>query len=81
MSLMSISTPPPPRSRRPSLKIHSSSSSTDTRLSTLYSDARKHGYQGPTRTVRLPRAASSGGGTIAESEDRERCVIAGKQCT
>jgi WD repeat-containing protein 24 len=49
-------------------------------LSDSYSDARLHGYQGPTRTVRLPRAAASGGGSIAKSEDGERCVVAAKDC-
>ncbi len=63
------------RSRRPSIHINSFTS-----LSDLYTDARLHGYQGPTRTVRLPGAAASGGGTIAKSEDGERCVVAGKEC-
>jgi len=49
-------------------------------LSDLYADARLHGHQGPTRTVRLPGAAASGGGAIAKSEDGERCVVAGKEC-
>lgn len=49
-------------------------------LPDLYTDARLHGYQGPTRTVRLPGAVSSGGGAIAKSEDGERCVVAGKEC-
>ncbi|KAI0028375.1 hypothetical protein K488DRAFT_11759, partial [Vararia minispora EC-137] len=49
-------------------------------LASVYSDAREHGHQGPTRTVRLPRATSSGGGTIAKSEDGERCVVAGRLC-
>jgi hypothetical protein len=63
------------RSRRPSIHINSGTS-----LSDLYTDARLHGYQGATRTVRLPGAAASGGGTIAKSEDGERCVVAGKEC-
>jgi len=63
------------RSRRLSIQTHSLTS-----LSDLYTDARLHGYQGPTRTVRLPGAASSGGGSIAKSEDGERCVVAGKEC-
>ncbi|KAI9433933.1 hypothetical protein H4582DRAFT_2112706 [Lactarius indigo] len=62
------------RSRRPSIHINSFTS-----LSDLYTDARLHGYQGLTRTVRLPRAAASSGGTIAKSEDGERCVVAGKE--
>jgi len=45
-----------------------------------YTDARLHGYQGQTRTVRLPGAAPSGGGAIAKSEDGMRCVVAGKEC-
>ncbi len=44
-----------------------------------YTDARLHGYQGQTRTVRLPGAAPSGGGAIAKSEDGMRCVVAGKE--
>ena len=63
------------RSHRPSIHINSF-----TPLSDFYTDARLHGYQGPRRTVRLPGAASSGGGTIAKSEDGERCVVAGKEC-
>jgi hypothetical protein len=75
------STPPAPaRSRRPSLKISSASPGAATSLINIYSDAREHGYQGPTRTVRLPKAASSGGGAIAKSEDGDRCVVAGKSC-
>ncbi|KAH7923852.1 hypothetical protein BV22DRAFT_1067906 [Leucogyrophana mollusca] len=45
----------------------------------LYSDSRRHGYQGSTRNVRLHRATASGGGTIAKSEDGVRCVVAGKE--
>lgn len=63
------------RSRRPSIQINSFTS-----LSDSYADARLHGYQGLTRTVRLPGAAVSGVGTIAKSEDGERCVVAGKEC-
>lgn len=62
------------RSRRPSIQINPVTS-----LSDLYTDARLHGHQGATRTVRLPGAAASGGGTIAKSEDGERCVVAGKE--
>ncbi|KAH7915025.1 hypothetical protein BJ138DRAFT_998811, partial [Hygrophoropsis aurantiaca] len=47
----------------------------------LYSDSRKHGYQGPARNVRLHRATTNGGGTIAKSEDGVRCVVAGKELT
>jgi hypothetical protein len=46
----------------------------------LYSDSRDHGPQGPSRTVRFPRATSNGGGTISKSEDGSRCVVAGKEC-
>jgi hypothetical protein len=63
------------RPQRPS--IHTTSFAN---LSDLYTDARLHGYQGSTRTVRLPGAAASGGGAIAKSEDGERCVVAGKEC-
>jgi hypothetical protein len=45
-----------------------------------YSDSRGHGPQGPTRNVRIPRTASSGGGAIAKSEDGSRCVVAGIDC-
>ncbi|TFK37938.1 hypothetical protein BDQ12DRAFT_713152 [Crucibulum laeve] len=45
----------------------------------VYTDARSHGYQGPTRNVRLPRATPSGGGTIAKNEDGTRCAVAGKE--
>ncbi|KAG2123096.1 hypothetical protein DEU56DRAFT_745653 [Suillus clintonianus] len=45
----------------------------------LYSDSRKHGYQGPVRNVRLHRATTNGGGTIAKSEDGLRCVVAGRE--
>lgn len=46
----------------------------------LYSDSRKHGYQGPVRNVRLHRATTNGGGTIAKSDDGLRCVVAGREC-
>ncbi|KIK44198.1 hypothetical protein CY34DRAFT_647319 [Suillus luteus UH-Slu-Lm8-n1] len=45
----------------------------------LYSDSRKHGYQGPVRNVRLHRATTNGGGTIAKSDDGLRCVVAGRE--
>lgn len=63
------------RPQRPSIYTNSFA-----HLSDLYADARLHGYQGPTRTVRLPGAAASSGGAIAKSEDGERCVVAGKEC-
>lgn len=46
----------------------------------LYSDSRKHGYQGPVRSVRLHRATTNGGGTIAKSDDGLSCVVAGREC-
>ena len=49
-------------------------------VSDIYSDSRGHGPQGPPRNVRIPRAASSGGGAIAKSEDGSRCVVAGIDC-
>jgi len=49
--------------------------------SDLFSDSRLHGHQGPTRNVRFPRAAASGGGTVAKSEDGVRCVVAGRECS
>ena len=61
--------------QRPSIHISSFPSSPEP-----YTDARLHGYQGQTRTVRLPGAAPSGGGAIAKSEDGMRCVVAGKEC-
>lgn len=61
--------------QRPSIQISSFPSSPEP-----YTDARLHGYQGQTRTVRLPGAAPSGGGAIAKSEDGMRCVVAGKEC-
>jgi hypothetical protein len=45
-----------------------------------YSDARTHGYDGPSRTVRLARVTTSGGGAVARSEDGTRCAVAGKEC-
>ncbi|KAI8974589.1 hypothetical protein BD414DRAFT_498136 [Trametes punicea] len=48
-------------------------------LPEVYSDSREHGYRGPTRHVRLPRATSNGGGSIAKSEDGVRCVVAGRE--
>jgi len=48
----------------------------------LYTDSRTHGYQGPSRYVRLSRVTSTGGGSaIAKSEDGRRCVVSGKECT
>ncbi|KAI0263800.1 hypothetical protein BC834DRAFT_1042684 [Gloeopeniophorella convolvens] len=64
----------PHRPHRPSLHLNSSTTAND-----LYTDARSHGHQGSTRTVRLPRAATNGGGTIAKSGDGERCVVAGRE--
>ncbi|KAI0644296.1 hypothetical protein C8Q79DRAFT_139375 [Trametes meyenii] len=48
-------------------------------LPDVYSDSREHGYHGPTRHVRLPRATFHGGGSIAKSEDGVRCVVAGRE--
>ncbi|KAG1883918.1 hypothetical protein F4604DRAFT_1648655 [Suillus subluteus] len=45
----------------------------------LYSDSRKYGYQGPVRNVRLHRATTNGGGTVAKSDDGLRCVVAGRE--
>ncbi|KZT22867.1 WD40 repeat-like protein [Neolentinus lepideus HHB14362 ss-1] len=64
-----------PSPHRPSIHIPGTSSST---VFDLYSDARDHGYKGPTRTVRLPRATSGGVGAIAKSEDGQRCAVAGQ---
>lgn len=61
--------------QRPSISISSFPPSPEP-----YTDARLHGYQGQTRTVRLPGTAPSGGGAIAKSEDEMRCVVAGKEC-
>lgn len=35
---------------------------------------------GPFKSARFPRAATNGGGTIAKSEDGERCVVSGREC-
>ncbi|ESK95845.1 wd repeat-containing protein 24 [Moniliophthora roreri MCA 2997] len=43
------------------------------------SDSRTHGYQGPTRNIRLPRACSHGGGSISKASDGQRCAVAGKE--
>ncbi|RPD58851.1 hypothetical protein L226DRAFT_493796 [Lentinus tigrinus ALCF2SS1-7] len=48
-------------------------------LPEVFSDSREHGYRGPTRHVRLPRATTNGGGSIAKSEDGARCVVAGRE--
>jgi hypothetical protein len=46
-----------------------------------FSDSRTHGYQGPTRKVRLARVTpSGGGGAISKSEDGVRCAVTGKEC-
>ncbi|KZT72008.1 hypothetical protein DAEQUDRAFT_686910 [Daedalea quercina L-15889] len=45
----------------------------------MYSDSRTHGYQGPTRHVRLSRVTAGGGAAIAKSEDGIRCVVAGRE--
>ncbi|KIM46428.1 hypothetical protein M413DRAFT_441521 [Hebeloma cylindrosporum] len=45
----------------------------------MFSDSRKHGYQGPSRNVRLGRVTPPGGGSIAKSEDGIRCAVTGKE--
>ncbi|KAF5384753.1 hypothetical protein D9757_006263 [Collybiopsis confluens] len=45
----------------------------------FFYDPRTHGYQGPSRTARLPRACVNGGGSISKSPDGTRCVVAGKE--
>ncbi|KAF8886054.1 hypothetical protein CPB84DRAFT_1787859 [Gymnopilus junonius] len=45
----------------------------------LYSDSRKHGYQGSSRNVRLGRVTPPGGGYISKSEDESRVVVTGKE--
>ncbi|KDR78745.1 hypothetical protein GALMADRAFT_244288 [Galerina marginata CBS 339.88] len=45
----------------------------------VYSDSRKHGYQGSPRNVRLGRVTPPGGGSIAKSEDGTRCAVTGKE--
>jgi len=45
-----------------------------------YVDSRQNGYQGISRTVRMPRASAIGGGAISQSADGLRCAIAGKDC-
>ncbi|PFH49423.1 hypothetical protein AMATHDRAFT_147687 [Amanita thiersii Skay4041] len=56
------------------LSLHSSSLPFE-----LSSDSRTHGYQGPSRFVRISRVTQAGGGCIARSEDGARCVVAGKE--
>lgn len=46
----------------------------------LFSDARTHGYQGSSRTVRLQRVSTAGGGAVAKSQDGLRCAVTGKEC-
>ena len=75
--------PPSPshtRPRRPSLNIPLSSSHSFSNIAEIYSDARTHGYKGPSRTVRLSRAIPSGDGALSKSEDGTRCVVAGREC-
>ncbi|KAF9020966.1 hypothetical protein BDZ89DRAFT_1201771 [Hymenopellis radicata] len=45
----------------------------------IYSDSRTHGFVGPSRNVRLPRACVSGGGAICNNEDGTQCAVAGKE--
>lgn len=35
---------------------------------------------GPFKSARFPRASANGGGTMAKSEDGERCVVSGREC-
>lgn len=35
---------------------------------------------GPFKNARFPRATTNGGGTMAKSEDGERCVVSGREC-
>ncbi|EPQ54919.1 WD40 repeat-like protein [Gloeophyllum trabeum ATCC 11539] len=65
-----------PSPQRPSLHIPGPGPSA---LSDLFSDSREHGYQGPSRTVRFPRATPAGPGAIAQSEDGVRCAVAGQE--
>ena len=65
-------------SGRPHLKHASSASSGPPQ--DLFSDARTHGYQGPTRHVRLSRVTGGGNAAIAKSEDGVRCAVAGREC-
>ncbi|KAF6744343.1 hypothetical protein DFP72DRAFT_929836 [Ephemerocybe angulata] len=44
-----------------------------------FTDQRTHGYQGPSRYVRLGRVAPSGTASMARSEDGTRCAVAGKE--
>lgn len=48
-------------------------------MSDLFSDSRFHGYQGPSRNVRLQRVATAGGGSISKSPDGKRCAVTGKE--
>lgn len=42
-----------------------------------FSDARKHGYDGSTRNVRMARVVVDGGGSISNSPDGLKCAVAG----
>lgn len=46
----------------------------------VYIDARTQGYQGPLRNAKHSRAAPSGGGAIAKSDDGSKCAVTGKEC-
>ncbi|TDL29867.1 hypothetical protein BD410DRAFT_45075 [Rickenella mellea] len=75
---MPFTTTPP---SRPSIVVPGTSSlsiAPATHEAFKFTDSRNHGYQGPTRSVTLPRASTSGG-TFAKSQDGMRCVVAGRE--
>ena len=46
-----------------------------------FSDARTHGYQGKSRAVTLPNAASPGPAALSKNQAGDRCVVVGSGCT
>ncbi|KAA1475838.1 hypothetical protein DENSPDRAFT_449486 [Dentipellis sp. KUC8613] len=67
------------RPRRHSLHLQTTPSPRAAIPSDIYTDARTHGFAGPTRTVRFPKATPNGGGAISKSPDGQRCVVAGRE--
>ncbi|KAI1782223.1 hypothetical protein LXA43DRAFT_1069110 [Ganoderma leucocontextum] len=70
-----------PSNRRSSVNTSTNSTNLNFNLNLpeVFSDSREHGYKGPTRHVRLPRATTNGGGSIAKSDDGVRCAVAGRE--
>lgn len=78
----SSNTPNPPHTR-PSLQLPNiaSISRTSSQIQVeRFSDARTHGFRGPSRAVTLPHAASSGSAAISKNSSGDRCVVVGNGC-